>query len=511
MRAQYPSFRRRGGREGRRPSGRGGCLSNRLFEVKQPPVCAFGTDTPPSERGLFSYLGTSHARPVSTQQPSMRILVPAEETASASDSNVLPLLAGLLTAAGTATILVEFVHFPPGWPLPLVAVIYIALIIGANALGINIAGAVLHGRVEGAARITAATAAWLAPLAVYLEAGSFFAIPVAAMIAAMTVVLFRNPVIPTDCTYHDDPIFHLLEPPPQSRLQSLVCAALLFQSSMATAAAGVLWLAVVSAAGASCIVTWHVTNQRNARVGTGSSRQLLSSVLTLMLAFLLTTEALPGFGGGNGDQLSSDASGTGNGGVNGVFLWPIVPTKPEKLVSPALSHDPLEYKGLKVPLRIRFDGVYWLFRWPALKPPPSAFVAHGTPDETGFSSTDSIPLMMEAHETLSSPLHLMSCSRVDVAVRSTDRYPGTVEVELILTDSSMPMNASLSLGQVKASTTLRFPTPDNRPSQETLSFPVPDSPPITSFDGLTIRFHLQSERETLSPRIAIDNLLLVPR
>ncbi len=166
---------------------------------------------------------------------------------------------------------------------------------------------------------------------------------------------------------------------------------------------------------------------------------------------------------------------------------------------------------MKVPLKIRFDGVYWFFRWPSLHPPRGAFVAYGSPDEKGYDSTDSAPLMMEAHQTLASPVDLACCGRIEVAVRNADRYPGTVAVELVLIDASMPPEKELSLGQVNVASTHRMSHPGESPNDESLRFSVPGNPSITSFNEVTIRFLLQPERSTLSPRIAIDSLLMVPR
>ena len=50
-------------------------------------------------------------------------------------------------------------------------------------------------------------------------------------------------------------------------------------------------------------------------------------------------------------------------------------------------------------------------------------------------TSDNAPLLqMEARQKLERAISLRCCSRVRVAILNTDRYPGTVSLELILTD-----------------------------------------------------------------------------
>src|SRR4051812_14976415 len=75
---------------------------------------------------------------------------------------------GLIASGFTAFLLVTLFKTPKGFPLLLTAVIYILLIIGANTSAIHAAGGILRRNVHGIALRTGATAAWLAPLAVYM-------------------------------------------------------------------------------------------------------------------------------------------------------------------------------------------------------------------------------------------------------------------------------------------------------------------------------------------------------
>src|SRR5262245_21084954 len=105
----------------------------------------------------------------------MRVLV-TSDSAKTDISDNLPLLAGLISAAGMAWLLVSILRAPAGLPVALVAAIHVLLIAAANALGVNAACGALHRNSHGLSWRMAGTATWLAPLAVYLDTGSPFAI-----------------------------------------------------------------------------------------------------------------------------------------------------------------------------------------------------------------------------------------------------------------------------------------------------------------------------------------------
>jgi hypothetical protein len=77
-----------------------------------------------------------------------------------------------------------------------------------------------------------------------------------------------------------------------------------------------------------------------------------------------------------------------------------------------------------------------------------------------------------------------------------------VLLELLLSSSAEPVRAPLSLGHVGA-------RPE--PREYVLNFAMPEFPSIPDFDEVTVRFHMQSRRETESARIAIRYLVLIPR
>lgn len=446
----------------------------------------------------------------------MTILAPTEE-AGPPTLEVIPLLAGLTTAACMALLLVSSLRLPPDLPRIPVAAIHILLIVAASEFGVRVAGAAFRRNIDGVARRIRGTAAWLGPLAVCLQVGSFYAVPVAALVVAQAVSHFRlsevrlgESAAPGKAVVRQD-LFQLLPRHPLSRLRSLICAAGCIEVGLAATANGAVGLGVVFVAIAAAIVGWHHNRQRNTRFVSSGARRLASSGLSLVLAFSLTAVALGlGFGSGNVDGQDADTASNGaDGEYWGIFLLPDSSPPSQQLVSPPASRSSLPDKREREPVRIRFDGVYWLFKWPDIKPPPTSFRMRGAPDETRFRSTDSIGLMMEAHQTLPNRVDLSCCNRVELGIRNADTYPGTVEIELILIDSSLPSYAAESLGRVAVDPgASQFGR--GRPRAENLSFPVALSRTLESFTEVTIRFHLSNSRSTVSPKIAIDELVLIP-
>ena len=82
-------------------------------------------------------------------------------------------------------------------------------------------------------------------------------------------------------------------------------------------------------------------------------------------------------------------------------------------------------------------------------------------------------MQMEARHKLDQAIALDCCSRIDLAIRNTDRFPNTIALELVLIDNERPDAPSLSLGSQMVTS-----RPDGNqdpipPVAETLSFPVP--------------------------------------
>jgi hypothetical protein len=94
------------------------------------------------------------------------------------------------------------------------------------------------------------------------------------------------------------------------------------------------------------------------------------------------------------------------------------------------------------------------------------------------------------------------CTQIQIAIRNTDQYPGTVSLELILIDTTVAINLIRSLGTVA--------TGPPSPSQQVLSFRIPPVTALQKFDEIKVVFHRAQLRADKSARIAIERFVLVP-
>jgi hypothetical protein len=198
---------------------------------------------------------------------------------------------------------------------------------------------------------------------------------------------------------------------------------------------------------------------------------------------------------------------------SGIVLWPKKQTL-TTLVAPApiLGNYQLGISRSANLLAVPFSGVYWFFKAPDVRPPRGSREAHGSPELMTTRSTDRRPLSMEAHQNLGTLIGLNCCSRIQVAIRNTDRYPETVYLELILTDSSLPKRPSQSLGIITVKSTRPWRLYGDRPPvSETLNFEIPARSMINRFDEVTIIFRLDPARADFGAKIGIERFVLVPR
>jgi hypothetical protein len=439
------------------------------------------------------------------------------KTGMESDNRFLPALAGFLCAAVAAWLLVSTHRYNSIVPLFALAAVHIALTVTANALGVRVAGYLLYGKVTGVSRLSTSAAAWLAPLAVSVKSSSPLAIPVAAVVAVFATLAMRQVIDSNDGRgrvstrpARSDELFHLLPKPSPFRLLSFFGAAICAEAAFVEGTSGNQTIAVAVISLGAGIVAWQAGGAPGARSPTRFAGKLAFSWFALVLAFVLTTRAIRSETGGGGDEAIRRPGPTGAGGQYwGVMLWTDAPAPdPQQAKNTPLSIPSQFYKGMKVPLKIKFNGVYWFFRWPNRRLPSNADAMFGTPDQIGFHSTDSTPLIMEAHQLLENHIDLGCCSRIEVNARSADGFPGTIAVELLLSDSSAPLIRPLSLGQAKIVEMESF---QHKSHDVTLNFGIPESPSVSSFNQITFRFYPNVNRRTVSPKVAIRDLTLIPR
>jgi hypothetical protein len=164
------------------------------------------------------------------------------------------------------------------------------------------------------------------------------------------------------------------------------------------------------------------------------------------------------------------------------------------------------------PVSIPFYGAYWFFKASERTLPADAVESRGNPASTSFKTTDFTPISMEARQNFGSLIDLSCCRAIELVISNGDRRPGTVAVELILSNTRLPGQPRQSLGILPVNSTQRwFPGDDRPPVAELLSFRLPAQSAIQRFDEAIIHFELRSPRERWSAKIAIEKFRLIPR
>jgi hypothetical protein len=231
---------------------------------------------------------------------------------------------------------------------------------------------------------------------------------------------------------------------------------------------------------------------------------------------------------GDGDTASGSESAYWNAKLNtrrlttlvpgdsepGVILWPkitdhvtIVPPLPTRRVFDAKPNE-----RTTDPVSIPFYGVYWVFKASDKTLPTGAVEMRGDPASMSFKTTDFTPISMEARQNFGSLIKLSCCSAIELVIANGDRRPGTVGVELTVTNTTLPGHPRQSLGILPVNSSLRWiPADDRPPVIEVLSFRLPEHLAIQSFNEATIRFEMASPRERFSAKIAVQKFRLIPR
>lgn len=194
----------------------------------------------------------------------------------------------------------------------------------------------------------------------------------------------------------------------------------------------------------------------------------------------------------------------------GVILSP-PPTKKHPL-PPLPRPDSYTGGGAAKPLIILFDGQYWYFKAPSVRPGPRAHQARGKPTDVTVRSSDMAPLLMEAHQSLDKPIDLTCCREIEIAITNADIRPGKLSLGLILTNSISADRPSRDLGNqmILSSEPANIP-PDRKPVEETLRFAIPRSSTNHIFNEITIIYLPAPERAHGGAKVSIQSFTLVPR
>jgi hypothetical protein len=191
---------------------------------------------------------------------------------------------------------------------------------------------------------------------------------------------------------------------------------------------------------------------------------------------------------------------------SGIILF--VPARPKEKLIPPPHAAPAELLGAHTkPLVIPFDGAYWYFKVPDLRPKADARVVKGDPIKANVHSTDFRPLAMEAHQMLGSSIRLDCCTAMKVSIRNGDNRIGQIDVELILKDKGK--SQSLGTDFLRSSVPTQIPL-DRAPVDETLTFQVPASLKGRKFDEIAVVIKASRERSRAGAKLAVQQFVLVP-
>ena len=200
--------------------------------------------------------------------------------------------------------------------------------------------------------------------------------------------------------------------------------------------------------------------------------------------------------------------------VAGVILRPEV-DEHVTLVPPLPAHSVFGRKmeARKTdPITIPFFGAYWYFRSSDKGLPANAVETRGNPAFLTFKTTDFSPISMEARQNFGSVINLSCCQAIEVVIANGDRRPDTVQMELILSNTTLPGRPHQSLGLLPVKSTERGTSGDDRrPVSEALRFQFPEQAAMGGFDEVIVRFHLYFLRDEWSAKIAIEKFRIIPR
>lgn len=436
-------------------------------------------------------------------------------------------LAGLFAAALTAFSVSHLpgIHFSSWGSLlvgALLGVLLVSLAAFVSSLGMRRNPS--HPMPEHAALKAALIAAWIAPLALLCRQDSIWILPVVAIfvaLAGMSLWPARETAGLAETPPDDPQLFTPLESPTWPRQAAAFGVILCGEAGAAIGAtrhllAGTLLVMLASG-------VWLYVFRENWKLRSDEVRAR-HAVPVAVFAILFTVIGLLPFlrrgyvGGPGSGRFATRAShvSTQTGARNAeegyiaIELWP--ERQPAVLIVPTPVRKSAVGGKKSSPLVIPFSGVYWFFKSPDLSLPPKPREAHGSPEMFDIHSTDRRSLSMQARQNLGAFVDLSCCRSVRIGIRNSDRYPGTVSIELVLTDTASPGRPSISLGRKLVRSTRPWMLYDHRPpTNEVLEYAVPANLRIHRFDEVMVIFWLDQDRAFAAAKMGIENFVLVPR
>jgi hypothetical protein len=185
-------------------------------------------------------------------------------------------------------------------------------------------------------------------------------------------------------------------------------------------------------------------------------------------------------------------------GYSGIILTR--PKMPHEIVTPVLTANA---EGAKKSEMIPFDGQYWYFKPPDARPAVDARVVEGDPAKSRITSTDDLPIEMEAHQRLSTPVEASCCRALQLNLVNADAVPGSITLEVQLRDAH---GYVASLGNKVLPSSVVSPMPLHRaPVEETLVFQIPRGAKGKAFDEITVKVKPEAKRSLGAPKVAIES------
>lgn len=209
------------------------------------------------------------------------------------------------------------------------------------------------------------------------------------------------------------------------------------------------------------------------------------------------------------DKSDSRASALGGSGYESLVLWPF-PKKKDPL-PPIIPPSPLLAPGTRGPLILRFDGTYDYVQPPDQQPGPNAHRAHGTPLSVNIASSNSWPIVMDAHQDLPGSIPIARCSEIEVELANDDNRPGIISLGMLLTDGTAGRRSAYLGQQTIVSTQPEHFFYKASPVTETLRYSVPTSVKLRRFSEITLLVLPDVEHRFVTPKIAIREFRLLPR
>ncbi|MBS1822590.1 MAG: hypothetical protein JST61_11555 [Acidobacteria bacterium] len=480
-----------------------------------------------------------------------------DDGAAAQQMPAWPMALSIVIAAWVLDFLVSWL--PRGSMSRIGLVVLAAILLFSAVMVCGFVARMIYGRLlpNGKAvatpvvRAACLTALWVPAWVLFVETSSLLMIA-ASMLCLLTLGYFMKRCqieyvhAGAETAPHQPGTPFLFDRAPLARvlLPSLLLV-LLFDAAIALAANYWFVSSSLAAGVFAGVLAWRAATRRMvaARASTVQSRSAVSrgeQAGILITAFVLTLAALVPFlragqrtFGVKGPKMAKNAAdapkdtSASADGYSGIILLPLA--EAQKRIEAPVKRDLVPHFGVKIsePMEIPFDGQYWYFKAPEKRPRPSARVVRGSSIKAQVRSTDSYPLLMEAHQKLAEPIDLGCCSAMNLVVENADKLEGAIALELWVkklpdaraavrqrVNAVAPEIAPHYLGtMVIPSSEMPMasrPNVSGKLTDETLRFPIPAAMDGTQFDEITVVVRPAPERAKAGAQIAIKKFVLEP-